>query len=258
MGHRGRGPLQHLIGACVHQIGAGQFSAGSDGLRQRGDGLWQVSKVRANAESMGYALARGLHTVWVRATCAPPPNKESAMDNKPEQTVAQACAPAWERANTHHVSAQALAADVASAVRHRYAPHCPRGMIAARVAPAPLLRWNSGRPAGEENDCSVRALSNVSALSYEEAHALIGERCGRKRGKGPEAYAYRDLLDSMATRLPYDSLVRTLAAFIKAHPRGVFLVWIRGHALALIDGAIVDTGYCGRRNRLEYAWKFAD
>lgn len=51
----------------------------------------------------------------------------------------------------------------------------------------------------------------------------------------------------------------TLAQFCQRHPRGRYLVHVRRHALAIIDGVIVDPygGYHCRR-RVELAFKFSE
>ena len=39
-----------------------------------------------------------------------------------------------------------------------------------------------------------------------------------------------------------------LPSFIRKHPKGKFLVFVAKHALAVIDGKLIDTGFCSEQH----------
>ena len=106
----------------------------------------------------------------------------------------------------------------------------------ARGLRADILQWDSGRPEGEVNDCTVRALSNVTRLTYEQAHAEFAA-AGRKPRQGWNFY-------SVAVRHgaePVTVTGRTLRAVLPQLTSGFYVVRTRGHVFAVIDGRAIDT-----------------
>lgn len=111
---------------------------------------------------------------------------------------------------------------------------------------------------GERNDCVVRAISNVSGKYYDEIHAVL-KKHGRKDCRGTYWETSEKALRSLGYKAvyigtsraakyygmyrsqPYESKNKTLQTLVNDLPRGKFVVFIRGHATALIDGKIVDT-----------------
>ena len=110
---------------------------------------------------------------------------------------------------------------------------------------------------GEHNDCVVRAITNVSGKSYDEIHALL-KRFGRKDRKatywavseaamqelGYESVYFGNnraaLFYGKSKSKPYEKKSVTLKTLINDLPKGKFVVYIKGHALAMIDGKIID------------------
>ena len=118
---------------------------------------------------------------------------------------------------------------------------------------------------GESNDCTVRAMTNSSGIDYEIVHALL-KKNGRKDNKGVR---YDVIMPSMkelgfefvgvfgktiaakcglAHAAKYYDVVEgsqnkpiTLGNLVKSLPFGKFVVIIKGHAVALIDGKLIDT-----------------
>lgn len=128
-----------------------------------------------------------------------------------------------------------------------------------------------GRPAGEDNDCAVQALATTANVPYAFAHKALRGQTGRVVGKGTPTIALAAYLDAPGAkcrarfvRLPYGSPTYgapegaagvTLRTFCRQHPKGRFYVLVRGHALAVIDGDVVD-GWEGSDLRLvKAAWK---
>lgn len=110
----------------------------------------------------------------------------------------------------------------------------------------------------EYRDCSVRALANAADISYVTAHALL-KKHGRKDGKG--CYfntligAYQEagfeLQDIYGSTRPARYAVyhtgkiakegTTLKNLIPLLKNGEYIVNVCGHALAVVNGKVLDT-----------------
>lgn len=134
------------------------------------------------------------------------------------------------------------------------------------------------RKATDRNYCSVSALSATFKLSYDEAYDFAKKEWSRKRGRGvrtltiletfPQAVGkeyFKEILDKQVTRVKAkqdykqpDGSIKTrdmtLSTFSKKYPRGKYYILVKGHALAVIDGEIVDHTDKPKR-RVYYAWK---
>ena len=127
------------------------------------------------------------------------------------------------------------------------------------------------RPAdvNERNDCAVRATVCASALPYAEVHAAYAA-AGRaaRRGTpwsvcqaaaralfGPDVEIVKfdanyELIGSPWRRRWHASGRPTLAQFAAQHRKGCYIVVIKGHAFALVDGVQLDTAPNGSRCRV--------
>lgn len=112
--------------------------------------------------------------------------------------------------------------------------------------------------AGETRDCTVRALSNASGMPYENAHALL-KKHGRKDRSGAffgtMLRAYNEagfILESVhgttsaarwAARLSKREAEAgiTLAKILPKLAFGEYIVNTTGHAVAVVNGKIIDT-----------------
>jgi hypothetical protein len=111
---------------------------------------------------------------------------------------------------------------------------------------------------GETRDCTVRALSNASGMHYDNAHALL-KKHGRKDRRGAffgtmlKAYTEAGfVLDSVhgttgaarwaarvSKRQAEDGI--TLAKILPKLAFGEYIVNTTGHAVAVVNGKIIDT-----------------
>jgi hypothetical protein len=120
---------------------------------------------------------------------------------------------------------------------------------------------SAGKFSEEENrDCSVRALANAADIDYDEAHDLLAYH-GRpdKRGVDHKTLmsAYRDAgftkIKTFGTtkmawhfNFNYKDIIEskekgiTLDNFCKKYNKGRFIVVYAGHALAVVNGSIID------------------
>lgn len=140
----------------------------------------------------------------------------------------------------------------------KYAAHGPDsrwGKTAAFAERTCAAFTNAGRPKGESNDCTVRALTMVTRLTYEEAHRALETLAKRRPGCGAfpdDAYRAHGGVWHRATRAP------TLAGWVDHAPRGFLIVSVRQHVFAMVDGRIIDTAPSGPRTRVIGFWKFPD
>lgn len=106
-----------------------------------------------------------------------------------------------------------------------------------------------------KNDCGVRALANALGVSYDEAFDALAA-AGRK----PRRYTYREHLEAAAKALGRklqfnDSMAGvTVRRLPKELPGGRWIVLVRGHLLAVVDGEVLDWAK-GRLFRTKWALK---
>lgn len=105
----------------------------------------------------------------------------------------------------------------------------------------------------ETNDCMVVSFATVWNAPYESAHQHIRTQFQRKprRGVPYEIGREQAMQRCPKTKMragPYTENNRiSLERFCKAHPEGRYWVFVRGHALAVIDGVIYDHSHKPRR-----------
>lgn len=125
----------------------------------------------------------------------------------------------------------------------------------------------------ESRDCTVRALASASGCSYARAYAIM-ERAGREENSGMslnhinEAMKYvgANLVGVFGTTIAATYLRNITNAdiergmelknFIKYFQTGRYFVLIRGHALAVVDGELMDSGCVKAGVYVVAAWKF--
>lgn len=124
-----------------------------------------------------------------------------------------------------------------------------------------FVHWkDTPMPAGERNDCTVRALALTTGAPYEAARAHLAAFGRRKNrgtawwrfvvwfeGKTLNGYRLKELALPKKTdhqdRHPLRQQCttwRTVGQFAAAHPRGRYILRVAGHAIPLIDGVVTD------------------
>jgi hypothetical protein len=120
---------------------------------------------------------------------------------------------------------------------------------------------------GEDNDCTVVALSLVLGIPYDVAHKMLADQ-GRqyKTGFRLVEWLYEDNISGWwvtvvsCPRVFHGSLNRhtvtlpTLAKVRRDFPRGRFIVRKRNHVFAMIEGVIHDDA--GPRTRITHVAVF--
>tara|TARA_R100001509_G_scaffold165207_1_gene145753 strand:- start:929 stop:1432 length:504 start_codon:yes stop_codon:yes gene_type:complete len=126
----------------------------------------------------------------------------------------------------------------------------------------------------EKNDCVVRAIANACDINYEQAHAFVKEKFGRKDGQGTlmfnhvlkelktvqfEQVGQLDLFNPTNERqikhlgdcpkfggtlknpkYKHKPVAYTVKEFARRFNKGNFILQVNKHALAVKDGVIVD------------------
>jgi len=113
--------------------------------------------------------------------------------------------------------------------------------------------------AHERNDCAVRALALSTGIPYAKAHDLLKAE-GRKDRRGTKTWMTERALKKSGAQVELLSAwvhrTATLAEAVRTLRNGRYLIIVRGHALALIDGVIHDAGdISDARCRVRQAWR---
>lgn len=133
---------------------------------------------------------------------------------------------------------------------------------------------------GDHNYCTVTALSASFSISADQAHDYAAKTWNRRQGKGVSTLTMlksfpiaegltqgKDVLGKEVIRMKAehdykqpDGSIKTramnLSTFAKKHPRGSYYILVPGHALAIIDGEIVDHTDKPKR-RIRFAWQIS-
>jgi hypothetical protein len=112
---------------------------------------------------------------------------------------------------------------------------------------------------GEANDCTVRALANAYGMPYKLAHKIMTKQ-GRQSKSGLHPAKTHEALTRMGFNLlgVYGTTkkARFLARMLDCQPKagitlatlltsiglGRYVITIRGHALAVVNGEVLDYG----------------
>lgn len=103
-------------------------------------------------------------------------------------------------------------------------------------------RRTSGRHLAETRDCTVRALATAAQIPYDTAHS-IAKSAGRKNRRGFRTTLLLKHAEKHGVNAARTALGRRrvkVSTFIRQHSEGRYIVRIRRHAFAVIDGVIHD------------------
>lgn len=130
------------------------------------------------------------------------------------------------------------------------------------------------RFAHEENDCTVRALANASGMPYKLAHKILA-KAGRKERHGMLTDQYSPVYERLGFtlesihgttrgarylshktgRAPQPGI--TLDNLLNRLGYGRYIIKIRGHVLAVVDGKVLDYGHNAAGSRVQAVYKLA-
>lgn len=131
--------------------------------------------------------------------------------------------------------------------------------VAARQRMSCYSDCYTSDPLRERNDCVVRALAIAADLPYMTAHAFCSAQ-GRKPGGGMYDAPAIAALEAAGLRQEPSPGSITLARFRDQHPRGRYVIFVRGHTLAVVDGHFHDwPSLQGKtRRRVRFAFRLND
>tara|TARA_R110000744_G_scaffold345443_1_gene450863 strand:- start:66 stop:545 length:480 start_codon:yes stop_codon:yes gene_type:complete len=127
----------------------------------------------------------------------------------------------------------------------------------------------------EKNDCAVRAVANAFNVNYDIAHTFAADVLGRKAKRGvigmytklikankvtfdlfedtlfPETKTFKLVGNSspINTAYKHKKVKYTVKTFCAKYNNGTYIILVKGHALSIINGVVVDnakmqfTGY---------------
>lgn len=108
----------------------------------------------------------------------------------------------------------------------------------------------------EHRDCTVKALTAATGLTYDECHAALA-KTGRRNRKGchwyiqgPKAAEALGFNMRRMDRSEYNAKTMITAAKDRNLRSGRYVVQVRRHVAGMIDGKVVDWSE-GRRHRVE-------
>lgn len=97
------------------------------------------------------------------------------------------------------------------------------------------------------NSCAIHALMNCMGISFSESWHLA-ELSGRIPGEGTYSSKLIEVVNrsynrEVLMRVPERDIwyYQSLVNFIKEHPVGRFYLRLNGHAIALVNGEVLDT-----------------
>jgi hypothetical protein len=109
----------------------------------------------------------------------------------------------------------------------------------------------------ERLDCTVRAVSAACSLEYGIAYTLL-KTFGRKDRHKISFVAFMACharLGEYGHRLIYSAEGLTVNQFLKLYKSGRFIVRIRGHVFAVVDGCVYDRIPVGAKSHIRNVWR---
>ena len=111
--------------------------------------------------------------------------------------------------------------------------------------------YNANARGNFVNDCTIRAISVVEGKSWDETYTELSIIAQRNGIILDDVNFIEPLLDSRYNRVCYDEVY--VGEFAEEHPKGTFLITMKGHITCCIDGVIYDTFDC-RDRQVEDVW----
>ena len=121
---------------------------------------------------------------------------------------------------------------------------------------------SSGNPTdkGDRNNCFPVAVAVTTGIPYSDITYHLSHM-GRRVGKGTPWSTISKYLPRMKFQImkEYGTWYQrrtnpTVLQFAKSHPTGKYILIVKGHALAVVDGVIYDT-LRTKRARIFQAWE---
>lgn len=114
----------------------------------------------------------------------------------------------------------------------------------------------------EYNDCAVKAIAAACAVSYGKAHRALA-KLGREHRRGTSIAQMNLAINALTGSTGWASdtfkgpdIGLTLNRFRKANPTGSYIICSRGHAMAVVNGELIDwTADTAGRRKVTNVWR---
>lgn len=112
--------------------------------------------------------------------------------------------------------------------------------------------YNANAHGNFVNDCTIRAISLAEGKTWDETYKELSDIAQRNGIILDDVNFIEPLLDYRYERICYRE--KYVGNFIEEHPKGTYLITMKGHITCAINGVIYDTFDC--RDRVMWcAWE---
>lgn len=112
--------------------------------------------------------------------------------------------------------------------------------------------YNANARGNFVNDCTIRAISLAEGKTWDETYYELSGIAQRNGIILDDVNFIEPLLDSRYYRVCYKG--KYVGDFVEEHPKGTYLITMKGHITCCINGVLYDTFDC--RDRVMWcAWR---
>ncbi len=99
-----------------------------------------------------------------------------------------------------------------------------------------------------DGSCAVLALQAATGCAYQDARDYATTKLGFRPKKGTPNYTLMNMekmscFGHTATKVEREDRPKTLNQAVKAYSEGSYFLMVKGHAVAIKDGKLIDNGY---------------
>lgn len=105
-------------------------------------------------------------------------------------------------------------------------------------------KYYNANPLGNKvNDCTVRAISLATNTTWDDAYDFLSGYAKYQGIMMDEVDYIDNFLEENFTKLCRDCMApkTTVGDFVDMHPKGIYLITMRGHITCCVDGCVYDT-----------------
>jgi hypothetical protein len=116
-----------------------------------------------------------------------------------------------------------------------------------------FVKTDASRPSTERADCTVRAIATCMNIPYEVAHEIM-------RNKGRKDRCRTHFRLPIIQDLGFDDRAElscmTVERSLKGMNHGRFIVSVRGHVFAVVNGVVYDQSPPPKKQRVEMVYEY--
>ena len=112
--------------------------------------------------------------------------------------------------------------------------------------------YNANARGNFVNDCVIRSISLATHKTWDETYEELSDAAQEEGILLDDVRFVENYLDDRYKRACFYS--NTVGEFMEEHPIGTYLVTMKGHITAVIDGVLYDTFDC-RHRPMWCAWR---